>query len=57
MVDNGRGVSRLAVHFRELLEGLGETAAAMLEAPPPTGGGPWMTAKAMLLSVPPVAED
>ena len=56
MVDNGPEVSKLAAQFRELLEGLGEMGAAVLEAPPPAGGGPWMTAKDMLLTVPP-AED
>lgn len=57
MIDNGPEVAKLAVHFRELLEGLGEMGAAVLEAPPPAGGGPWMTARDMLLSVPPVADD
>lgn len=57
MVDNGQEVSKLAAHFRELLEGLGEMGTAVLDAPPPAGGGPWMTARAMLLSVPPVVDD
>ncbi|CAN0298197.1 unnamed protein product [Ectocarpus sp. 12 AP-2014] len=53
MVDNGPEVAQLAVNLRELLEGIGEMGAVVLEAPPPAGGGPWTTSRAMLVSVPP----
>lgn len=57
MVDNGPEIAKLAVHLRELLEGLGELGATVLETPPPAGGGPWTSTKAMLLSAPPVSEE
>lgn len=57
MVDNAPEVAKLATHLRELLESLGELGATVLETPPPAGGGPWMSTKGMLLSVPPVSEE
>lgn len=57
MIDNGSEVAKLATDLRGLLEQLGETGASLLDAPPPSGGGPWATSRAMLSSVPPVAAD
>ena len=57
MIDNGSEVAKLATDLRGLLEQLGETGTSLLDAPPPAGGGPWATSRAMLLSVPPVVTE
>lgn len=57
MVDNGPEVALLAVELVELLDALGDMGTTLLNAAPPSGGGPWSTARDMLASVPPVVSD
>lgn len=57
MVDNGPEVASLAAELVELLDALGDMGTTLLNTAPPSGGGPWSTARDMLASVPPVVSD